>query len=105
MQAEVEGFLKDIASEEGKPTSLAGSLNLSFSNVICSLLMSVRFEKEDPRYKRFVELIEEGFQLCTSTGASNFIPCLKNLPRLQALTLKIQAVSLPHSWGIQGKGL
>jgi len=94
IQTEVESFLQQVAVENGNPTSLTNSLVLSFSNVICSLLMSVRFSEDDPRFKRFTGLIEEGFQLCTATGASNFIPCLKNLPRLQALNLKIQAVSV-----------
>lgn len=69
------------------------SLTLAIGNVICSMLMSVRFTPNDPTFKRFMYLIEEGFKLVCATGAANFIPCLRNLPRIQELNVKIQSVS------------
>ncbi|CAG7828195.1 unnamed protein product [Allacma fusca] len=90
IMVEVETFLQAVAREKGNPCCLARSMTLSMSNVICSMLMSVRFDSEDPRFKRFMFLIEEGFQLVSATGAANFIPCLRNLPRIQELNVKIQ---------------
>ena len=90
---EVETFLQALAKEKGSPCCLARSMTLSISNVICSMLMSVRFNSEDARFKRFMLLIEEGFKLVSATGAANFIPCLRSLPRIQELNVKIQNVS------------
>jgi len=93
LQTEVQNFLHTLHKTEGTATDISLPMTLAVTNVICSILMSVRFEENDSRFLRFMELIEEGFKLCTATGASNFIPCLRNLPRLQALNQKIRTVS------------
>lgn len=90
---EVETFLQQLAKEKGKPINITQPLALSVSNVICSMLMSVRFSAEDETFKRFAALIEEGFKLVCATQASNFLPCLKNLDKYKKLNGKIQSVS------------
>ncbi|XP_060880468.1 cytochrome P450 18a1-like [Metopolophium dirhodum] len=48
----------------GKPIDLnAGSLCLAITNVISSLTMSVRFEPNDPRFERYMHMVDEGFKL------------------------------------------
>jgi 26-hydroxylase len=62
------------------------------SNVICSLLMSVRFRHDDPRFIRFMNLIDEGFRLFTITAVAGFIPILRFLPGFNYAYSKIRQV-------------
>lgn len=68
---------------------VSASLGMSISNVICSIIMGVRFQHGDARFKRFMDLIEEGFKLFGSMVAVNFIPVLRYLPCLQKIRNKI----------------
>lgn len=51
--------------------------------------MGVRFQHGDKRFKRFMDLIEEGFKLFGSMAAVNFIPVMRYLPCLQKVRNKI----------------
>lgn len=82
-------FLRGLASEQGTPTDVSASLGMSISNVICSIIMGVRFQHGDDRFKRFMDLIEEGFKLFGSMAAVNFIPVMRYLPCLQKVRNKI----------------
>ncbi|OAD52306.1 Cytochrome P450 18a1 [Eufriesea mexicana] len=86
---EVKTFLRGLASEQGTPTDVSASLGMSISNVICSIIMGVRFQHGDDRFKRFMDLIEEGFKLFGSMAAVNFIPVMRYLPCLQKVRNKI----------------
>nr|XP_034178596.1 cytochrome P450 18a1 isoform X1 [Osmia lignaria] len=86
---EVKTFLRGLASKGGRSTDVSASLGMSISNVICSLIMGVRFQHGDYRFKRFMDLIEEGFKLFGSMAAVNFIPVMRYLPCLQKIRNKI----------------
>lgn len=75
--------------KRGTPTDVSASLGMSISNVICSIIMGVRFQHGDKRFKRFMDLIEEGFKLFGSMAAVNFIPVMRYLPCLQKVRNKI----------------
>ncbi|KAH0822593.1 hypothetical protein GEV33_000198 [Tenebrio molitor] len=77
---EVEEFLSVLTSKKDNPIDLNPILAVSLSNVICDILMSVRFSHNDERFKRFMFLIDEGFKLFSSLEASFFIPILKYMP-------------------------
>ncbi|XP_044271787.1 cytochrome P450 18a1 isoform X2 [Tribolium madens] len=77
---EVEEFLSVLTARKDNPIDLNPVLAVSLSNVICDILMSVRFSHNDERFKRFMFLIDEGFKLFSSLEASFFIPILKYLP-------------------------
>lgn len=62
---------------------------MSISNVICSIIMGVRFHHGDSRFKRFMDLIEEGFRLFSSVVAVNYIPMMRHLPFVQGVCNKI----------------
>lgn len=76
-------------TKRGTPTDVSASLGMSISNVICSIIMGVRFQHGDKRFKRFMDLIEEGFKLFGSMAAVNFIPVMRYLPCLQKVRNKI----------------
>ena len=67
---------------------------VALSNVICNLLMSVRFSYNDKRFYRFMFLIEEGFRLFSRLESLNFIPFIKHLPILMKTRQKLHQVSL-----------
>lgn len=55
-------------------------LAVSISNVICSLLMSVRFSFNDPIFHNLMVKIEEGFRLFGGIVLLNFFPFLRHFP-------------------------
>lgn len=91
---EVEEFLSILNGRKDNPIDLNPLLAVPLSNVICDILMSVRFSYNDDRFKRFMFLIDEGFKLFSSLEASFFIPILKYLPRQRETREKIAKVSI-----------
>lgn len=73
-------FLRGLELRRGAPTNISSSLAMSISNVICSIIMGVRFQHGDTQFKRFMGLIEDGFKLFGSVAAVNYIPILRYLP-------------------------
>ncbi|EZA54128.1 hypothetical protein DMN91_001114 [Ooceraea biroi] len=86
---EVTTFLRGLELRRGAPTDIAPSLAMSISNVICSIIMGVRFQHGDSRFKRFMGLIEEGFKLFGRVAAVNYIPMMRYLPCVQGVQHKI----------------
>lgn len=88
---EVEQFLCFLKSEsdKNKTVDLNPVFAVSISNVICDILMSVRFSHNDARFRRFMNLIDEGFKLFGSLEAALFIPFLKYLPAHTSTRQKI----------------
>ncbi|XP_076251776.1 cytochrome P450 18a1 [Rhynchophorus ferrugineus] len=78
--SEVDDFLTILKASKGQPIDLNSVLAVSISNVICDVLMSVKFSHNDARFIRFMELIEEGFRLFGSLEYVFFIPILKYWP-------------------------
>lgn len=91
--SEVDDFLTILKATNGQPTDLNSVLAVSISNVICDVLMSVKFSHNDARFIRFMELIEEGFKLFGSLEYVFFIPILKYLPGHTKTRQKIAKVS------------
>lgn len=56
--------------------------------------MSVRFQHEDSRFKRFMNLIDEGFRLFSSAAAINFVPILRMLPKMNSACEKLKQVKI-----------
>ncbi|KAK9503987.1 hypothetical protein O3M35_010436 [Rhynocoris fuscipes] len=86
---EVEVFLQTLVREKHRTIDLNPILCTSISNVICSLIMSVRFQQADQKFNRFMNLIAEGFRLFGSLSYANFFPIMRYLPGLQDVIKKI----------------
>lgn len=56
------------------------SFAISVSNVICSLLMSVRFSFNDPAFRKLMVKMEEGFRLFGGIVLLNYFPFLRFFP-------------------------
>ncbi|KAJ8917683.1 hypothetical protein NQ315_005130 [Exocentrus adspersus] len=80
IMTEVEEFLCVLKKQKHDCIDLNPVFAVSISNVICDVLMSVRFSHNDKRFIRFMDLIDEGFKLFGSLEAALFIPILKYLP-------------------------
>lgn len=93
LQGEVSALLRTLSRLEGTPTDLGPGLAMAASNIICALTMSVRFERNDIRFKRFMGLIEEGFKLFGSLETINFIPAMRFIPCFKATSRKLAEVS------------
>jgi hypothetical protein len=93
LQGEVNALLRTLSLMEGTPTDLGPGLAMAASNIICALTMSVRFEHNDLRFKRFMDLIEEGFRLFGALETINFIPAVRFVPCFQATAKKLAEVS------------
>ena len=50
------------------------------TNVICTLLMSVRFRPNNPHFIRFMELYDEGFKLFLKCDIASYIPVCRYIP-------------------------
>ena len=77
---EVVYLLESIQREKKNPFNPAPLLNCAISNVICSIIMSTRFNHNDPKFQRFMHLFDEGFRLFTLTGPTAYLPIVKYLP-------------------------
>ncbi|KAJ8676568.1 hypothetical protein QAD02_012355 [Eretmocerus hayati] len=86
---EVDLFIKSLEVKEGAPTNVSISLGMSVTNIICSIIMGVRFKHGDSRFKRFMDLIEEGFRLFGRLSFVNYIPIFRYLPWLQSVKTKL----------------
>ncbi len=86
---EVMDFLTVIRDSNAEPTDLSPIFSVNISNVICNLLMSIKFTQNDPRFQRFTALIEEGFVLFGKINTVDYIPCLEYLPTTKSCKTKI----------------
>lgn len=86
---EVEEFLCVLKASKSSAVDLNPLLAVSISNVICDIIMSTRFSHNDSRFRRLMNLIDEGFKLFGSMESANFIPILRYLPGLQKTKEKI----------------
>lgn len=85
-QVELESCLRTISKQRGAEVDLNPLLAMPISNIVCSILMNVKFKPDDNRFKRFMDLIDEGFRLFGILTYVNFIPVMRYLPGLQATT-------------------
>lgn len=90
---EVEEFLTVLQCQHRDSIDLNPIFAISVSNVICDVLMSVRFSHNDERFIRFMTLIEEGFKLFGSLEFALFLPFLKYLPGHTSTLEKIAKVN------------
>lgn len=75
--------------EKSHTVDLEPYFAVSVSNVICSLLMSVRFTRNDPQFIRFNRMIEEGMILFGKIYTVDYIPITQYLPAVQSAKSKI----------------
>lgn len=79
-QSQVSEFLDDLRKTNGQSITIRPFLACAVSNVIGSLLMSMTFKSSDTKFRRIIELMEEGFRLFAIAMPVNFFPLLRFMP-------------------------
>jgi 26-hydroxylase len=76
-------LLTQLRNETQNPIDLEPHFAVAVSNVVCSMLMSVRFTQDDPKFIRFNQMIAEGMRLFGKIYSIDYIPALQYLPTIQ----------------------
>ena len=82
-------LLNHLRDETKQPIDLEPYFAVSVSNVVCNLLMSVRFTRDDPKFLRFNQMIEEGMQLFGKIYSVEHFPITQYLPAFQSAKSQI----------------
>lgn len=82
-------LLSHLKSAPQQPIDLEPYFAVSVSNVVCNLLMSVRFTRDDPKFLRFNQMIEEGMQLFGKIYSVEHFPITQYLPAFQSAKSQI----------------
>lgn len=90
IQTEVDSLIGSLRDEKDKNINLDQHFALSTSNVICNLLMSVRFSRDDPKFAKFNYMIEEGMKLFGQLYTVDYIPITQYLPTMRSAKDKIK---------------
>lgn len=89
-QYEINDLIDNLQKEKGQNVNLDAHFAVTTSNVICNLLMSVRFTRDDPKFGRFNFMIEEGMKLFGELYAVDYIPITQYLPAMKSAKDKIK---------------
>lgn len=86
---EVNDYVNTLQSSNGQPMDMAPAISVAVSNVICSIMMSMRFSIDDPKFRRFNNLIEEGMRLFGEIHTIDYIPTVQYFPSISTAKCKI----------------
>nr|AID61380.1 cytochrome P450 [Calliphora stygia] len=89
IMTEVHEYIHNLNVSEGQPMDMAPAISVAVSNVICSIMMSVRFSIDDPKFRRFNFLIEEGMRLFGEIHTVDYIPTVQYFPSILTAKNKI----------------
>ncbi|XP_047470769.1 cytochrome P450 18a1-like [Penaeus chinensis] len=82
IRCEVISLLRCLSAGKNKMMSVDYLFANASTNVICTMLMSIRFRPNNPSFLRFMELHDEGFRLFLKCDIANYIPVLKYMPSI-----------------------
>lgn len=89
INTEITDLLQALTKTEGRPIDMSNVYAVGVSNVICNMMMSVRFSMDDPKFRRFTFLIEEGMRLFGEVHTVDYIPSVQYLPGKKSACNKI----------------
>ncbi|EDW82806.1 uncharacterized protein Dwil_GK24949 [Drosophila willistoni] len=89
IMTEVHEFIGHLHASDGQPIDMSPVISVAVSNVICSLMMSTRFSIDDPKFRRFNFLIEEGMRLFGEIHTVDYIPTMQCFPSISTAKNKI----------------
>jgi len=73
------------------PINPAPLINCAVSNVICSMIMSTRFDHDNKEFQQFMHNFDEGFRLFTQTGALLYLPFVRHFPGVASSVEQLKA--------------
>lgn len=89
-QHEIDDLISNLQNEPSNSVNLEDHFAVATSNVICNLLMSVRFTRDDPKFAKFNRMIEEGMVLFGKLFTVDYIPITQYLPAMRNAKNKIK---------------
>lgn len=88
-QNEINDLMNELSNEKHQTIDVDPHFAVSVSNVVCNLLMSVRFTRDDLKFKKFNSMIEEGMKLFGKIHSVDYIPITQYLPSFQSAKSQI----------------
>ncbi|XP_007233161.3 cytochrome P450 2B4 [Astyanax mexicanus] len=79
---EARYLIKEMLKQEGKPFYLIHPIMNAVSNIICSIVFGDRFDYDDKRFAKLLEIINENIRFAGSPVAQifNLVPIIKHFP-------------------------
>ncbi|XP_072552347.1 cytochrome P450 2B4-like [Salminus brasiliensis] len=79
---EAQHLIKEMLKHEGKPFYPIHPIMNGVSNIICSIVFGDRFEYDDKRFARLLEILNENIRFAGSPMAQifNLVPFIKHFP-------------------------
>ncbi|XP_069114786.1 cytochrome P450 2B5-like [Argopecten irradians] len=77
---EIRVFLEVLEDQKGKIYDPKDCIQLSISNIICNIVFGKRFDHDDAKFWKLIELLEESFRLSRTVSTAFNIPWLRYLP-------------------------
>ena len=74
---EVDCLMGKLEKYENETFDIKNLLNASTANVICSLLFGRRFDYDDTRFKRLIDLLSKSFSSVTTSSPVYIFPPLR----------------------------
>ena len=90
VKREIKNVLRTFTNSDNKAFNPKDCVGLAVSNVICTMIMSKRFESGDPVFEGFLRNFEEGFRLYGETNCADFIPFMNLLPGISKATNQLK---------------
>lgn len=80
VQEEIPYVLDEIEHCIGQPFDIKPLIQMSISNIVCSIVYGKRYDYQDPEFRKLIANMSTVFEKGSSTGAINFFPFLRFLP-------------------------
>lgn len=80
VQEEIPYVLDEIEHCIGQPFDIKPLIQMSISNIVCSIVYGKRYDYQDPEFRKLIANMSTVFEKGSFTGAINFFPFLRFLP-------------------------
>ncbi len=80
IQEELTFFLDELANNSRAPFDPHDLVQMAVSNIIYAMVFGARYDYESPKFKRYMEMMNENFEILGNSGALTVFPFLKHLP-------------------------
>ncbi|XP_063377962.1 cytochrome P450 18a1-like [Cydia fagiglandana] len=87
---EIEELLAKFESTREQPIDPTSILGRHVHNAICQLMMSFRFEEQDPEFKTFNERVTKGMELYGAIHIGEHVPAYLDLPGKKSVLKEIR---------------
>ncbi|XP_066283597.1 cytochrome P450 2U1-like [Branchiostoma lanceolatum] len=89
---ETRALADEISKKENQSFCISNMMQVTVSNVICSIVFGSRYEYDDPKFIQLIEAIDHFFTTPRSALLPAFIPILRYVPVVNRSFLKVMKV-------------